>query len=157
MITRKHTILKIFYLFALLFANYLYAIENLKVEPVNRVADNVSIYRFQFTTTAPLAPEAQLEITFSNDFNLSRIIAASSKDIQGGFIVRHSDTKVFLTRTGLGKTIQAGESVEILLANVINPRTPGSNYILNLAIKSPAGAVVETASARVDVQEQTTD
>lgn len=157
MITRQNTILKIFYLCALLSANYLYAIDNLKIEPVNKVADKLSIYRFQFTTTTPLAADAQLEISFTGDFDLSRIIAASSKNIPGGFSVRRSDNKVFITRTGLGKAIPAGETVEILLANVINPPTPGKNYVLNLTVKSPVGASAETAAAPIDVQEQTTE
>lgn len=157
MIMCKNTVTRIFYFFALLSLNYLYAIENLKVEPVSNVVANTSIYRFELKPATVLAADAEFEITFSKDFNLSQIVAAGSKNIPGGFKVRHSDNKVFITRTGLGKAIPAGETVEILLANVINPSSPGQNFILNFVIKNSAGEASETASARVVVQDQTTE
>ena len=138
----------------LIFAQNLFAIENLVIQPVQKTVSRVSIYRIEFTTTEAMAKDAEFVLTFPSDFNLSKVILASSKTINGGFKVTRNNSKVIVSRSGLGDEIPTGKKVEILLGNILNPGSAGNGYNVTIEINNGIGKATQSAATFVEIQEK---
>jgi len=95
--------------------------ENLTVTPIFNTTFINSAYEVKFTTSQALLPNAKFLVTFPGNFDLSKVNMAGSQTINGGFTTTVKDSTILITRSGLGRVIKTGESVEFQFATIRNP------------------------------------
>jgi len=95
--------------------------ENLTVTPIFNTTFINSAYEVKFTTSQALLPNAKFLVTFPGNFDLSKVNMAGSQTINGGFTTTVKDSTILITRSGLGRTILAGEAVQFQFATIRNP------------------------------------
>jgi|GEM_PF-1938200 len=117
----------------ILLMNNLQAQESIGIKPIFPEVEAASIYEINFTPTKALPPDARFMITFPKAFDLSKVNMAGSPSINGGFRTQVEDSTVIITRSGLGRTIEVGEKVQLHFATVRNPKVM-SDYRVKVEI-----------------------
>ena len=110
--------------------------DSLKILPSNPMQNTASVYTLSFVTTDTLLPDAQIEITLPDDFDLSNVRIANSTTINGGFNAMVNGSKIVLQRKGRGKIILPREKVDIQFGLVLNPTIPLVEFPMIIAIKN---------------------
>ena len=118
-------------------------IDSLSVKPVNPEAEAITIYEVSFVLSDTLPSDAVIMVTFPDGFDLSRVKLAGSSTINGGFKVSVDGQRVAIKRSGLGRPILPGESVEVKFANVRNPVAEGE-YVITVEILGDVKEVIAT-------------
>ena len=113
-------------------------------DTVNIIAKNPevlakSIYTVEFDISKEIPPLATIEISFPAEFDLSGVLIGGSTTINGGFELDVNESKIVLRRSGLGRTVEANEKVDIKFANVINPPESKTDFELKIEIKNETG------------------
>jgi len=116
-------------------------IDSLSVKPIDPEAGEVSIYQVSFVLSDTLPSDAVIIVTFPEGFDLSRVKVAGSSTINGGFKVSVDGQRVAIKRSGLGRPIPPGESVDVKFANVINPAREGK-YAITVEILGDVKEVI---------------
>lgn len=117
--------------------------DSVKVNPLNPVAEAISIYQISFVTSDTLYPDGKIAIIFPADFDLSKVIMAGSTSINGGFKVSVQGNKVILRRTGLGRSIMPKERVEVKFANVKNPSVVNKQFSLKVEFQNKSNQQIQ--------------
>jgi len=112
-----------------------FAQDAVKIRPVNSKPKAVSIYELSFTTTETLNPDGQISIVFPDNIDLSKVRAAGSSTINGGFKTRVDGNKIILSRTGLGRRILPNKKVDVKFANIVNPTTGEFSVVVEFQSK----------------------
>ncbi len=119
---RKNIFLAILpFLFPTLLFSQQSKIDSLSIEPLDKIPGKRSIYVMTFSLREPLLANAQFQIEFRPDFDLSGVLLAGSNTINGGIQSRVENQVLFLSRTGQGAVLPAGTIYEISFANIRNP------------------------------------
>ncbi len=111
------------------------AANTISVKPENATAGGTSIYHLEFQLDQPLSPQATIIVSFPAGFHLNGVLIAGSATINGGFRVKVNNLDVEIQRSGLGRTIRAGEKVDLRFANVVNPEATDRNYEVRVRIR----------------------
>ncbi|HPI74416.1 MAG TPA: hypothetical protein PK843_04975 [bacterium] len=134
--------------FLLLIAGLGLAQSGLTVTATSTAAGTPAVYVFSFTADQELSPRAGLAVVFPSGFDLSKMMMADSRSIDGGWLVRvHADT-VWAQRSGLGKTITAGTVVDLILAAVVAETIPAAPEWLLLHREESA---LQTSRQRAEI------
>ncbi len=91
----------------------------LTVTATSTAAGTPAVYVFSFTADQELSPRAGLAVVFPSGFDLSKVVMADSRSMDGGWLVRVQGDTVWAQRSGLGKAMAAGTAVDLILAAVV--------------------------------------
>ncbi len=108
--------------------------EKLEVLAKNPEVEAASIYQIVFSIDEPIPQNAEIRVTFPEQFDLSELSVAGSNTINGGFDVEVSNQNVKLTRSGLGREINPNEEVDVKFAIVKNPTEPNDQYLIEVEV-----------------------
>lgn len=102
-----------------------------------------AVYQFVFTPSTDIAADAEIDIVFPLQINLSRILHAGSSTLGGGFAPSVVRDTLKLKRDGRGRLAPAGTQQNIKCAMVINPVVIDRDYTFEILFRN-----VENDSAK---------
>jgi len=112
----------------LLLARVLMAQSGLMVTATSVTAEMPAVYIFSFQCDKPIGPAADIGVVFPAGFDLTKVLLADSRAMDGGLAVRVQGDTVWAQRSGRGSTIPAGTKVDLILAAVV-PAQPGDGSV----------------------------
>lgn len=95
--------------------------DSVRVNALNPVAGEASVYQLSFVASDTLQPDGVIAVVFPSEFDLSNLKIANSTTINGGFKVSVQGNRALLQRSGLGRKVVPNEKVEIKFATIKNP------------------------------------
>lgn len=94
-----------------------------------------AVYKFVFTTENDIPPDAEINIVFPPQINLSRVVHAGSKTFTGGFDVSVIQDTLIAKRTGRKNSVAPNNLCDFKVASIINPSDMARQYGFKILIK----------------------
>ncbi len=110
--------------------------DSLMIKPANPIQGEPSVYTLSFVTVDTLFPDGIIEITLTEDFDLSKTRLANSTTINGGFTVAVNGNTVVLQRKGTGRLVLPLEKVDVQFGVVKNPQKLQVDFPLRMTVKN---------------------
>ena len=122
------------------------ALDRLSISATQLGPFKPAAHRFEFTPEEELTSAAMIDIVYPDHFILSHAIMAASGTMPGGLTLSvHGDT-VRVKRSGLGPSIPAGRTCDLIIATVINPRKADGDLKFTVIIRQENGLSMERAA-----------
>ncbi|MBN1542429.1 hypothetical protein JW992_09810 [candidate division KSB1 bacterium] len=112
----KRTFLSVFALAAAVFAQ-----DGETVRVFDARPRELTAYSVVWVADRPVAADAVIGVVFPSLCNLSQVVMADSRKLNGGVSVSVLGDTVWVQRSGLGATVAAGDTVDISIASIFNP------------------------------------
>ncbi|MCR4440195.1 MAG: hypothetical protein QHJ34_13175 [bacterium] len=94
-----------------------------RIAPLDARPGQNAVYELRFVAHDTLRSSALIELVLPGAFDVSGVQLASSRTLDGGFTVNVVADTVRLRRSGLGKAVPPGTTVDLLFAAVHNPKS----------------------------------
>jgi len=125
--------------------------ETLAVKAMRAAPQQASLYEIAFTTTDPLAADAEIRLTFPSAYDLKHFEIAGSTTILGGLSWKRDGQVVTLRRSGLGAVVPPGQKVSVQLGMIQNPSRFDTAEPLRIEVlPSPKTRTLRTFTSRVE-------
>ncbi|HNR68506.1 MAG TPA: hypothetical protein PKN04_08470 [bacterium] len=133
---------RIFLLSLLLWFQAVSAQERALIRAIDPLPRQLTVYSVTWTADREIAADAAIGVVFPRACNLSQVIMADSRQLNGGLMVNVSGDTVWVQRSGLGEKLAAGDSVEVKIASVFNPVSPDQPYEFKILLRDERAPVL---------------
>ena len=95
----------------------------------------LTAYELTWDTDRSLDADATIGVVFPSLCNLSQVVMADSKKLNGGLSVAVSGDTVWVERSGRGDAVATGERVDLKIASIFNPPLTDSSFEFKLVLR----------------------